>query len=118
MEVPVLIYIAKHGCGACEKYQPEWEQVQHKLAGRARCVKFDCYAPPEHLPPPPPLAEYSSWYPNLVLAGPKSYGRCFTPDDQINSKQWSDDYTIKGTVMNAVRTPSGYQHAGDPYTAQ
>lgn len=117
MDLPVLIYIAKYRCPACVNFEKEWEQVKQKLQGRARFVKFNCYDQGRDLPPPPVLDLYSSWFPSIVLAGPKSYYRCFTNDDRINTEEYSDKYTIKGIKFNAVKTNSGYEFGGRPNSA-
>lgn len=100
LSLPILIYVAKDKCPACIQYQPEWEKVSNVLNGQARIVKINCYPNNENLPPPPPLSQYIQWFPSILLAGPRSYFRCFTPDDQINHDQYSDDYTIRCLQMD------------------
>lgn len=102
LTLPVLIYIAKDKCPACIHYASEWEDVITKLNGRARMVKIVCYPQGQNLPPPPPLKLYVQAFPTIFLAGPRSYFRCFTPDDQINYDQYADDYIIKGIKMETL----------------
>ncbi len=118
MDLPVLIYISKYRCPACDHFKKEWEQTKQKLAGRARFVQFACWDQGKDLPPPPVLDQYSGWFPSIVLAGPKSYYRCFNPDDQINTAEYSNSYTIKGIKFNAVKTNDGYEFGGRPNTAE
>lgn len=115
LNLPVLIYIAKEHCPACIRYQPEWEEVKRRLNGRARFVKFNC--DPPYVNVPPCLAKYGTWFPSIILAGPNSYFREYTPDDQVNKIDHRDGYTIKAKKYNAVETASGYQYAGRGNTA-
>ena len=115
MDLPVLIYIAKDGCSACIKYSSEWEKIKTALNGRARFIKFT-FSPPNLLIPPP-LAKYGGWAPSIILAGPKSYFRCYTPNDQINTDEYADNYTIRGKKFNSVEADGGYQYAYRPNTA-
>ena len=117
MSLPVLIYISKYRCPACVHFQKEWEQIKEKLKDRAIFVEFKCYDQGKDLPPPAVLDQYSSWFPSLVLVGPNSYFRCFTPDDRI-ATTYSDKYSIKGVKFNAVKTNEGYEFAGRPNTSE
>ncbi len=108
LNLPVLIYGAKEGCQGCTFYGPEWEKVKEGLRHQVRFVKFTCS---HDRPPPKPLAKYMSWYPSILLAGPKSYFRCFTPEDGVNEEEFSDDYTIKAMKFNANETPDGFEYA-------
>ena len=114
LRLPVLIYGAKERCGACGSYDHEWEEIKRRLGGRARFVKF---LTTKDRPPPPPLARYMTWYPSLILAGPKSYFRCFTPDDQVNTQEYSPHYTIRAKKFNAVETADGFEYAYGDNTA-
>lgn len=115
LDLPVLIYGAREGCGACKFFEPEWQQLCRQLQGKTRLVKFHC----DHRnPPPEPLKRYFTWFPSVILAGPKSYFRCFTPDDQINEDEFSNNYTIKARKFNATEGPNGFQFAGNNNTAQ
>ena len=114
LNLPVLIYGAKDGCRACQFYEPEWDRVMNELQGRARFVKLTCR---NDLPPPGPLAKYLTWYPSIVLAGPKSYFRCFTPDDNVNEEEFSPSYTIRARKFNANETPAGFRFANNDNTA-
>lgn len=116
MDLPVLIYLSKYRCSACVNFQDEWEQTKQKLAGRARFVEFKCYDQGQDLPPPAVLDLYSSWFPSLVLAGPNSYSRCFTPDDRV-APSYSDKYTMKGVKFNAVKTGDEYVFGGRANTS-
>ena len=116
MNLPVLIYIAKDPCPACTAYNPEWEKIKRELDGKARFVKIICNAQTPH--PPPCLAKYAHWFPSIVLVGPKSYFRCFTPDDKINREDWVEGYIIKGKKFNALEDRGVYQYAGRPNTAE
>lgn len=115
LNLPVLIYLAKNNCPACIRYEPEWEEVKRRLNGRARFVKFNINAPYSNTPTS--LAKYATWFPSIILAGPKSYFREFTPNDQINTVDHRDGYTIKAKKYNAVETSSGYQYGGRENTA-
>ena len=121
LSLPVLIYISKQNCPGCLFYNNEWEKVKQQLNGRARFVKFTCYPGPSSDPNskniPPPLAKYGTWFPSIILAGPKSYFKCFTPDDQINTDEYSNDYIIKAKKFNAVETNDEYEFAGRPNNA-
>lgn len=118
MDLPVLIYIAMEGCGACERYEKEWPKVMAALAGRAKFIKFNCYAGGKNLPPPAVLELYTGWFPSILLAGPNSYYRCFTPDDQTNKEEYSDRYVIKGIKFNAVWTNQKYEFGGRENNAE
>lgn len=107
LDLPVLIYLKEDGCPACQVFDPEWEKIKAGLQGRARFVKFSCNS---NLPAPGPLSKYSGWYPSIILAGPKSYFRCFTPEDQVNEDEFSPQYTIKAKKYNAVETGSGFEY--------
>ena len=117
LNLPVLIYLAEDPCPACSFYNGEWEKVKKQLDGKARFVKFICKPGQPGGNVPPPLAKYGSWFPSIVLAGPKSYFRMFTPDDKVNEDEYSDQYTIKGKKFNAVETASGYEFGARPNTA-
>lgn len=115
LNLPVLIYGAKEKCPACHHFEPEWEELSRQLQGQVRLVKFTCNS---QKPPPAPLKKYFTWFPSIILAGPKSYFRCFTHDDQVNEDEFSDDYVIKAQKFNAKETPQGYEFAGQPNTAK
>jgi hypothetical protein len=114
LDLPVLIYISKPGCPACMAFETQWKAVISQLNKRARLVKFQCSSLTEI---PPPLRIYTNVYPTVILAGPKSYFRVFTPDDQPNEVDYNESYVIKAEKFNAVKTESGYQQGGRPYTA-
>jgi len=115
LNLPVLIYISKQGCPACTFFNKQWDLLKTQLSGKARLVKFVCDA--SH-PPPPALRKYSGWFPSVILAGPKSYFRIFTPDDQINTMDYSDEYEIRAQKFNAVETSNGFEFAGRPNTSE
>jgi hypothetical protein len=117
LDLPVLIYLAKDPCPACTFYNGEWEKTKQQLQGKARFVKFTCKPGMPGGNVPPPLAKYGTWFPSLILAGPKSYFRIFTPDDKVNDDEYSDQYAIKGKKFNAVETSTGYEFAGRTNTA-
>lgn len=114
---PVIIYLAKDGCPACVKTDPEWKKVVSQLGNKFNMIEFTCYRMGESLPPPPCLEKYTQWFPTILMAGPNSYYRCFTVDDKINTVDYSPDYIIKAIPMNAVETASGYEYTGHPYSA-
>lgn len=97
--LPVVIYISKAGCPACVSFDPEWSKIKQQLQGKARLVKFVCDY--ERFPPPC-LARYSSWFPSIICVGPKSYYRIYTPNDQINQRDYSSNYEFKAKKFNAV----------------
>lgn len=115
LTLPVLIYGAKEGCGACKFFESEWQQLCRELQGQARLVKFNCT---RDKPAPGPLQKYLTWYPSIVLAGPKSYFRCFTPDDGVNEQDFTEDYIIKAKKFNATEGPAGFQFAGQNNSAR
>lgn len=128
LNLPVLIYISRVECPACEGFQDqfgrnvpgfdvEWDKAKYALRGKARFVKIKC-APKEGLNAPPPLMKYAGWFPSVVMAGPRSYFRCFTPEDQVNTEEYSNTYQILGKKFNSVMTPGGYEHSGRPNTAE
>ena len=112
---PVLIYISKAGCPACQDFEPEWKKLiqNPQVKQNFTLVKFIC---DKQTPPPPNLAEYVGWFPQVLLAGPKSYYRIFTHDDQINQVDYADDYVIKAKQCNSVETSQGTKFAGRAYT--
>jgi len=112
--MPVLIYLSKSGCPACRYFDSHWEKIKQKLAGKARFVKFVCN---EFRQACPGLQSYATWYPSILLAGPKSYFRVFTPDDKLNEVDYSGSYEIKGIKFNAVKTTNGFEYGGRPNTA-
>lgn len=112
MTQPVLIYIAKEGCPACIAFQPEWEKIKQRLRGKAHFVKFVC--DPPRVVIPSCLAKYATWYPSIILAGPKSYYKKYTHDDRVLP---CDGHTIKAKKYNAVETSYGYEYAGRPNNA-
>ena len=118
MDRPILIYIAMDGCHACKNYDKEWPKVMKALQGRATFVKINCYEKGKELPPPVVLAPYANWFPSIVLAGPNSYYRCFTPDDQVNKEEYSDKYLIKGVKFNAVWTGKEFEFTGRDNSAE
>ena len=115
LALPVLIYGGKEGCKACVAFESEWTELCRRLQGQARLVKFNC---DYEKPPPGPLKKYFGWYPSIALAGPKSYFRCFTPDDQVNEDEFSDDYMIRARKFNATEGPDGFEFAGNGNTAR
>lgn len=115
MQAPVLIYGSKEGCPACVYFEPEWEKICAKLKGKARIVKFNCTAAK---PAPKPLAPYFTWFPSVILAEPGSYYRCFTPEDKVNEKDWSENNKITAAKFNAVSTGSGYEFGGKKNSAE
>lgn len=123
LNLPVLIYIAKDTCPACTHYNEEWEKVKKQLYGRARFVKFTCHPGIAGKNVPPVFDRYfqprdkGHWFPAIILAGPKSYFRAFTPNDQVNNDEYSDQYTIRAKKFNSVEIPSGYEYGGRPNTA-
>lgn len=120
LNLPVLIYIAKDTCPACHSYNGEWEKVKEQLNGKARFVKFMCHPGNPGMDIPPVFDEYfkpDGWFPTILLAGPKSYFRAFTPDDKVNTDEYSDKYTIRAKIFNRVEIPSGYDYAGRPNSA-
>jgi hypothetical protein len=120
MNLPVLIYLAKDTCPACVNYNNEWEEVKEELDGRARFVKFICHPGMPGRNIPPVFNHYfqpDGWFPTVLLAGPKSYFRAFTPDDKINEDEYSDNYTIRAKKFNSIETPSGYEYGGRPNSA-
>lgn len=110
LDLPVLIYLKKDGCPACEVFDAEWEKIKDGLQGRARFVKFTMNS---NLPAAGPLKEYSTWAPSIILAGPKSYFRCFTPEDGVNEDEFSPNYTIKAKKYAATMTPQGYKYTNE-----
>lgn len=100
LNLPILIYVGKDKCPACIHFDSEWQKIINKLNGKARLIKFICYPQGQNLPPPPPLRPYVEAFPTLLLAGPNSYFRCFTPDDQVNRGQYSDNYSIRAIKMD------------------
>ena len=122
LNLPVLIYIAKDTCPACVDYDEEWEKVKEQLNGRARFVKFTCHPGVSGKNIPPVFNRYfqpqgKGVFPTIILAGPKSYFRAFTPDDKVNDDEYSDHYTVHAKKFNAVEIPGGYEYAGRPNTA-
>ena len=121
LNLPVLIYFSKDHCPACTYYNDEWEKVKTQLDGKARFVKFKCDpgAPGKNIPPV--FNKYfqpqGGWFPTIMLAGPKSYFRAFTPDDKVNNEEYSNEYTVKAKPFNRIETPLGYDYAGRPNTA-
>ena len=114
LDLPVLIYISKPGCPACLAFESQWKAIINQLGRRARLVKFQCSSLAEI---PPPVRIYTNVYPTIILAGPKSYFRVFTPEDQPNEVDYKEDYVIKAEKFNAVKTARGYEPAGRPHTA-
>lgn len=117
MNLPVLIYVAKKGCPACVYYDTQWTEVKERLRGLARFVKFTCDPNVAGMNIPPPLEYYVTWFPTILIAGPKSYFRIFTPDDKVNEDEYSDNYTIRAKKFNAVQTDKGFEFAGRGNTA-
>lgn len=115
MDLPILIYGSKDGCPACVRFDHEWKEVCRRLENKARLIKFNCTA---QKPAPKPLRRYFTWFPSIMIAEPESYFKCFTVDDQVNEKEWSEDNVINGIKFNAVETPTGYDFAGRPNTAE
>jgi hypothetical protein len=99
-DLPILIYFAKEGCPACIQYESEWKKVIQQLKEKGRFIKFNCSST---LPPPPSLSPYVDAFPTIMLAAPRSYFKCFTPNDQINYEECTNGYTIKGIKMNPDR---------------
>lgn len=123
LDLPVLIYLSKEHCPACTYYNGEWEKVKQQLNGKARFVKFNCNPGVPGKNVPPVFNRYfqpedKGWFPAVLLAGPNSYFRAFTPDDKVNKDEYSDQYTIRAKKFNAVEIPSGYEFAGRPQTAE
>src|SRR5579875_1028003 len=108
-KLPILIYISKDGCGACEMFNNEWDKIKMDLKNRAVFVRFKCT---NEKKPPSCLAKYVLWFPCIVLAGPKSYFRCFTHNDKINEVDYDPNYTIKGKQFNAVESNGQIVFAG------
>ena len=116
LNLPVLIYVALEGCSACAHYNQEWEKVKQSLQGRARFVKFMVVRGSNEVPPC--LSKYVQSFPSVILAGPKSYFRCFTHDDQINREEYTNNYTIRAKKFNSIETPKGLEYMGRPNTAE
>lgn len=120
-DLPILIYIAKNSCPACVIFNKEWEKIKMMLNGRAIFVKFACQPGTPGGNVPPVFDKYfepKGWFPTLLLAEPKSYYTAFTPNDQVNTQTYSDQYIIKAKKFNAVKTQNGYEYAGRPNTAE
>lgn len=115
IDAPVLLYMSKNGCSACTVFEKQWENIKKELHGKARLIKFTCN---EEYPPPSNLYVYSTWFPSIILAGPKSYFRCFTLDDKVNDVDYKDTYVIKAKKFNAVKTGRGFTYAGRPNTSE
>lgn len=119
-DLPVLIYIAKGSCPACTVFNTEWEKLGQMLKGKARLVKFACQPGTPGGNIPPVFNKYfqpKGWYPTILLAGPNSYFKAFTPDDKVNIAQYSDSYTVRARKFNSVEIPNGYEYAGRPNNA-
>src|SRR3990167_6936139 len=112
--IPVLIYLSKNGCPACKSFEQHWEKIKQRLIGKVRFVKFTCDLNRQACPC---LRKYTTWYPSIILAGPKSYFRVFTADDKVNEIDYSDQYEIKALKFNAVKKSDGFEYAGRPNTA-
>jgi hypothetical protein len=122
MNLPILVYISKESCPACVRYNEEWEKIKTQLNGKARFVKFNCQPGQPGRNIPPVFNKYfqpqgNGVFPTILLAGPNSYFRAFTPDDKVNINEYSDQYTIKAKKFNSVEIPGGYEYAGRPNTA-
>lgn len=94
---PVLIYVSKEQCPACELFNRQriWENLKLAIGdNRATFVKF-------HINPyqkeefPEVLTEKEYFYPMVILAAPNSYYRAFTPNDK-NNPSCPPGYKIKG----------------------
>lgn len=123
LNLPVLIYFGKESCPACIFYNKEWDKVKSMINGKARFVKFTCNPGVYGRNVPPVFNKYfqpedKGWFPAVILAGPKSYFRAFTPDDKVNNEEYSDEYTVRAKKFNSVEIPSGYEYAGRPNTAE
>lgn len=121
LDMPVLIYLAKDPCPGCSFYNKEWEKVKKELDGKARFVKFTCKPGTPGGNIPPVFNQYfqpNGWFPTVLLAGPKSYFRAFTPEDKVNEDEYSDSYTVRAKPFNRIEIASGYDYAGRPNTAE
>jgi hypothetical protein len=113
MSKPILVYVSKEDCGACEKFETplqsrktprsyEWSKIKRAI-GDDRAVFVNFHVNPkkqEFIPSVLTGKEY--YYPMILLLAPNSYARCFTLDGKVNEATWDDSYRIKGFRYNAV----------------
>jgi len=114
LRLPVLVYISKKGCSACNGFTDEWKSIVYRLGGIARCVRFVCENDSKV---PPCIRGYTYWYPTVILIGPKTYFKCFTVDDMVNKMDYKDNYIMRGIVYNVVMDKDKAEFGGFPYTS-
>lgn len=116
-KTPILIYISKEKCPACNKFKSEWDIIRNALKDKVHCINFHI-DPERNQMIPKVLTKPYIYYPTVILAGPKSYYRCYTPDDKINVYGWNENYTIKGIRFGVVEQNGIYEWSGRYPTAK
>jgi hypothetical protein len=120
---PILIYISKKHCGACDKFKPEWTKLKRMIMTTGnvnpddivRVVHFE--VPSFDDPIWSTLTGLRNWTPTFLLIGPKSYFSVFTPDDKFNTTDYVKGYKLKGFRYNSVMQNGEYTYTHRPDTA-
>ncbi len=107
MSTPVLIYISKETCPACQRFAPEWEKLKQKLSGKVRFVSFRLKGDRTL---PPAIQKYGNWYPTILLVSGSEYSKYFTDDDNMRSASGS----MHALVFNSVEEHGRLIPAGRP----
>lgn len=115
MNSPILIYVSKQSCGACNAFNDEWKKIKEELAGKVRFVRFKTTdTKDERLPPC--INEQVRWFPTVLLVPPRVYFRAYTIDDDINEVDYRDDYKFKVYHYDSVNLENGnFTRAGSSY---
>nr|QBK84622.1 MAG: thioredoxin-fold protein [Pithovirus LCDPAC01] len=117
---PVFAYISKDGCPACDRFsRNELETVFNTVKDHVTVVRF--HKTKDTGPFPSAIKKYTEWVPSFVLFCPKSYYRCYTPDDKDSKNH--DGRVIDGIKYNAVenkdkRKKTYYEYAGRENTSE
>ena len=112
---PVLIYVSKEKCPACDAFDRnhEWDKIKASITdANAIFVKF---VVSNNSRIPDVLTKRDYYYPMIILVAPRSYFSCFTHNDQVNPTgpiATGKPYTIKGFRYNVVEDGGKYTWAG------